>query len=166
MNQNTMISDFLSERMRCLEANRFITVSFCGLKGSRRLWKSDINETKTLFDLYGKRLSYEAFGRSRNLDRSPGNFLPVIAMPEYKTKSGDETYLHYHVVAKFPLNKAVKLSIFTHRFFKNMGVRHLSSLPDVKIKEAVRSEKAVGYSLKNIEDSFTVENTTFVGLVH
>lgn len=166
MNYDIMISDHISKRMCELEVNKLVTVSFCGANGSRRLWKSDISDTKGLFDLYAKKLSYEAFGRTRELHRSPERFLPVLAVPEYRTKAGEETFLHYHILTRFPPKKSVKLSIFTHIHFKKMGVKHLSSLPDVQVKDLVTSNTAGFYLLKNMDDSFTIQNTSFVGLGH
>lgn len=164
LNQDTLIRNYISGLAQENGLNKFITVSFTHSRYGEPLWKTDAPAVSGLFGMFAKHLSETAYGRTRKLYRSPDKWIPLVAIPEYKKRCGEGTFLHYHVATLFPEDKAMKLEMASRKFWNKHGIQHFGCIPILDFETAYDAYGAVGYSMKHMDFGFTFENSVIVGL--
>ena len=146
--------------------SHFITVSFVQTDPlSKRfcLTKKDASDAYSMMAAYAKAVTEKAYGRSNKRTKSPETWLPMVLIPEYRTKTGEPTYMHYHGLIRLPESREVELQNFTVSFWRSLGVRNFNSPIKAEIEPATTIIGSALYSSKNLEDGFTLEKTIVRG---
>lgn len=159
--QNGLIIKHLNNVVNEIKFNRFVTISFIQSKHGTPLRKSDIPLVINLFRVYFKRISEKLNGRSRATDKIKKSQIPALAFPEYKSELGDNIHLHYHALVKIPECQIEFFENITETFWKKVSRNTIGYMPKIDHRPAYNPGGAARYSLKNIEDQFTIENMVY-----
>lgn len=151
--QNRAIQQHLSTLAEVRRSNFYVTIAFPRTKDGP-LKRNNVNDFRELVRTYAKRLSSILYGREREYRRKRVTF---IAWPEDKDKYGNPTFLHYHCLCHFPLDKLQELELETKKYWTKVGNRYYGYVPSIDIRNAYKPSGAANYNSKNTESGFTIE---------
>lgn len=127
------------------------------------LTRSRIADCEPLIRAFAKALTKKAYGGSRRMPRSSADWLPFLGIPEDRTRGGGRTFIHYHILVCFPAGRDAELRAFAKQFWEEKGETHFGSPITVDFKSIYDAGGVAGYSLKHLEDGWTLENTVIRG---
>ena len=182
MKQDTLIRRHLSERASKNNLDRYITVSFTNTDDGKPLYRRSVSSVAGLVRMYARTLSVEAYGRSRSGSQPGKKWIPFLAFPECRAKDKEEIHLHFHILSRFPNEKAEYLENVTRTFWNKRHLTYLKKAdlaqhqkfgcfyntnyiaPSIDIRRIDNPYAVCCYNLKNIEQDFTIENSLDFGL--
>lgn len=140
--------------------NAFITVPFVRTEPQTKFFcwnKGKVGEAESFVTAYTQALNRCYFRGSRRVPELHSEWLPMVAVPEYRKAGGASTFLHYHMLALFPDDRLDELCDFTQEWWRKKGFDRLQSPINVRIKLIYDLDNIATYLIKNQEDGFTIE---------
>ena len=149
---------FLEQALDC-ELNYELTISFTnqsmiGNKNPFRLTQKDLPDGERLIKAY---LGY--------MDRHVNHGMQhdAIAIPEFKTSSGEDSILHYHCLISVDKSNFMRFWRFTSKFMSEKGNKHFGSPFDYHLAEIANIEAYITYSLKTIDGDYPIDRIILWG---
>lgn len=158
--QNRAIQQHLSTLPEVRRSNLYVTIAFPHTRDGP-LRRNKVNGFRELVRSYAKRLSSVLYGRERGYRKRRVTF---IAWPEDKDRYGNPTFLHFHCLCEFPLERLQDLELRTKEYWTRAGTRHYGCVPSIDIRNAYKPCGAANYNSKNTESGFTIEYMVTEGL--
>jgi hypothetical protein len=124
----------------------------------------DISDCRRMMAGFGNYLSNKLNGRSR-LERPKATGIPMIAIPEHLSRSGQPTHPHYHAILMFPVDQNDEWRRDSSQFWRKVAIRHTIAI-DLEFKDCYDPVGALGYAMKNSDAHFTVQSLITSGRLH
>jgi hypothetical protein len=151
---------------RELSLNWFITIPFPYIMNDGKRYRSKKDDLPTfvgLIEAYANMLATRGVKRLKR-ERLPDEWLPIIAVPEYRTKAGEDTFPHWHCLVRFPEGQEAELLKLSSEFWQKQGQKHCGGPVIPHFEPAYDIAGVSDYSLKWLEDQVTLENTIVRGV--